>query len=156
MSSALETDLNPNTYIGLSFPLRRDKFNDFALTKNSLEQAQHNLKNLLLTSPGERAMQPEFGSNMRALCFEQIDDNLPVAVDTEVRNAVEKWLPYINIEEVNTLTEEQDQNKIHVEIKFSTTLNPQSLEQITLDASFGGTRYVGPDIGGKRGFEFRR
>tara|TARA_B110000196_G_scaffold283299_1_gene265125 strand:- start:336 stop:806 length:471 start_codon:yes stop_codon:yes gene_type:complete len=156
MPSALETDLNPNTYIGLSFPLRRDKFNDFALTKNSLEQAQHNLKNLLLTSPGERAMQPEFGSNMRAICFEQIDDNLPLTIETEVRNAVELWLPYINIQEVNTLTEEQDQNKIHVEIKFSTTLNPQSLEQITLDASFGGTRYVGPDIGGKRGFEFRR
>ena len=46
--SALETDLNPNTYIGLSFPLRRDKFHDFALTKNSLQQARHNLKNLLL------------------------------------------------------------------------------------------------------------
>ena len=140
MPSALETDLNPNTYVGLSFPLRRDKFNDFAMTKNSLEQAQHNLKNLLLTSPGERAMQPEFGSNMRAICFEQIDKNLPVTIEKEVRNAVEIWLPYINIQEVNTLTEDQDQNKIHVEIKFSTTLNPQSLEQITLDASYTAER----------------
>ena len=135
--SALETDLNPNTYVGLSFPLRRDKFNDFAMTKNSLQQAHHNLKNLLLTSPGERAMQPEFGSNMRAICFEQIDKNLPVTIDKEVRNAVEIWLPYINIHEVNTLTEEQDQNKIHVEIKFSTTLSPQSKEAITIDATTG-------------------
>ena len=46
--SALETDLNPNTYIGLSFPLRRDRFNDFAMTKNSLQQSKHNIKNLLL------------------------------------------------------------------------------------------------------------
>ena len=137
MPSALETDLNPNTYIGLSFPLRRDKFNDFAMTKNSLEQAKHNLKNLLLTSPGERAMQPEFGSNMRAICFEQIDKNLPVTIEKEVRNAVEIWLPYINIHEVNTLTEEQDQNKIHVEIKFSTTLSPQSKESVTLNATTG-------------------
>jgi len=140
MPSALETDLNPNTYVGLSFPLRRDKFNDFAMTKNSLEQAQHNLKNLLLTSPGERAMQPEFGSNIRAICFEQIDKNLPVTIEKEVRNAVEIWLPYINIQEVNTLTEDQDQNKIHVEIKFSTTLNPQSIEQITLDTSYTAER----------------
>ena len=137
MSSALETDLNPNTYIGLSFPLRRDKFNDFAMTKNSLEQAKHNLKNLLLTSPGERAMQPEFGSNMRAICFEQVDKNLPVTIEKEVRNAVEIWLPYINIQEVNTLTEEQDQNKIHVEIKFSTTLSPRSKEAITINATTG-------------------
>ena len=137
MPSALETDLNPNTYVGLSFPLRRDKFNDFAMTKNSLEQAQHNLKNLLLTSPGERAMQPEFGSNIRAICFEQIDKNLPVTIEKEVRNAVEIWLPYINIHEVNTLTEEQNQNKIHVEIKFSTTLSPQSKESVTLNATTG-------------------
>ena len=140
MPNALETDLNPNTYVGLSFPLRRDKFNDFAMTKNSLEQAKHNLKNLLLTSPGERAMQPEFGSNMRAICFEQVDKNLPVTIEKEVRNAVEIWLPYINIQEVNTLTEEQDQNKIHVEIKFSTTLNPQTTESITVDASYTAER----------------
>jgi hypothetical protein len=139
MPNALETDLNPNTYIGLSFPLRRDNNNDFAMTKNSLEQAKHNLKNLLLTSPGERAMQPDFGSNMRAVCFEQIDENLPVTIDKEVRDAVELWLPYIDIEEVNTLTEEQDQNKIHVEIKFSTTLSPQSKESVTIDASTNST-----------------
>ena len=82
-------------------------------------------------------MQPEFGSNMRAICFEQVDKNLPVTIEKEVRNAVEIWLPYINIQEVNTLTEEQDQNKIHVEIKFSTTLSPQSKEAITIDATTG-------------------
>ena len=139
MSSALETDLNPNTYIGLSFPLRRDKFNDFAMTKNSLQQAHHNLKNLLLTSPGERAMQPEFGSNMRAMCFEQIDDNLPTKIEEEVRRAVGVWLPYINIQEVNTLTEDQDQNKIYVEVLFSTTLSPQSKESVTMNTTTGTT-----------------
>ena len=52
--SALETDLNPNTYVGLSFPLRNNNNLDFAMTKNSLEQSKHNLRNLLLTYPGER------------------------------------------------------------------------------------------------------
>ena len=138
--SALETDLNPNTYIGLSFPLRHDRFNDFAMTKTSLQQARHNLKNLLLTFPGERVGQPEFGSRLRALCFEQIDDELPGKLEEEVKQAVSIWLPYINIQEVNTLTEEQDQNKIHVEIKFSTTLNPQTTESITVDASYTAER----------------
>ena len=138
--SALETDLNPNTYIGLSFPLRRDNNNDFAMTKNSLEQSQHNLKNLLLTHPLERVGQPEFGCRLRDICFEPIDSDLPKKIDEEVRRAVEIWLPYINIKEVNTLTEDQDQNKIYVEIKFSTTLNPQSIEQITLDTSYTAER----------------
>ena len=110
MASARENDLNPNIYIGLSFPLRQDKYNDFALTKNSLEQARHNLKNLLLTHVGERLAQPEFGSRLRALCFEQINDELPMRVEEEVNRAVGVWLPYINIHEVNTLTEEDDKN----------------------------------------------
>ena len=139
--SALETDLNPNTYIGLSFPLRRDKFNDFAMTKNSLQQARHNLKNLLLTYPGERVGQPEFGSKLRELCFEQIDDNLPERIEEEVRKSVSIWLPYINITEVQTLIEEGDKNKIFVRISYSTTLNPQTKEQITLDASYTATVY---------------
>ena len=138
---ALETDLDPRTYIGLSFPLRRDKFNDFAMTKNSLQQAKHNLKNLLLTFPGERVHQPLFGSKLRALRFEQIDDNLPTRIEEEIRRSVGDWLPYINIIEVATLTEEGDKSKIFVNIKYSTVLNSQSLEQITLDVSYTAERY---------------
>tara|TARA_B100001971_G_C17645095_1_gene265271 strand:+ start:62 stop:484 length:423 start_codon:yes stop_codon:yes gene_type:complete len=136
---ALETDLDPRTYIGLSFPLRRDKFNDFAMTKNSLQQAEHNLKNLLLTYPGERVGQPEFGSRLRELCFEQIDDTLPERIEEEVRKAVSVWLPYINIIDVATLTEEGDKNKIFVRMKYSTTLNSQTVQQIELDTSYTAT-----------------
>jgi len=139
MSSARETDLNPNTYIGLSFPLRRDKFHDFAMTKNSLQQAEHNLKNLLLTYPGERVGQPTFGSRLRELCFEQIDDTLPQRIEEEVRKAVTNWLPYINLIEVATLTEEGDKNKIFVRVKYSTSLNSQTTQQIELDTSYTAT-----------------
>ena len=141
MASARENDLNPNTYIGLSFPIRQDKYNDFAMTKNSLEQAKHNLKNLLLTHVGERVGQPEFGSKLRALCFEQINDELPVKIEEEVKEVVSIWLPYVNIQEVNTLTQEGDANKIFVEIKYSTTLNPQTMESITLDTSYTAERF---------------
>ena len=139
MPSARETDLDPKTYIGLSFPLRRDKFNDFAMTKNSLEQSQHNLKNLLLTYPGERVGQPEFGSRLRELCFEELDDTLPELIEEEIRKAVSVWLPYINIIEVATLTEEGDKNKIFVRMKYSTTLNSQTIQQIELDTSYTAT-----------------
>ena len=33
MPGAQQKDLDPNTYIGLSFPIRRDNNNDFKLTK---------------------------------------------------------------------------------------------------------------------------
>ena len=118
MASSLETDLNPNTYVGLSFPLRAGNNQDFAMTKNSLQQSRHNIKNLLLTYVGERVAQPEFGSRLREIIFEQIDDDLPSKIEEEVIRAVDTWLPYINIEEVNTLTDDGDKNKIFVEVKF--------------------------------------
>ena len=141
MPGAQEKDLNPDTYIGLSFPLRRDNNNDFKLTKTSLEQAQHNLKNLFLTFPGERVGQPEFGSRIRELCFEQVDDELPNRIEEEVRRTVSNWLPYINVQEVNTLNEEGDKNKIFVQVKYSTTLNPSTMESITVDASYTAESY---------------
>ena len=107
MANATETDLNPNTYVGLS----------------------------------ERVAQPQFGSRLRELVFEQIDDDLPIAIETEVRRAVTAWLPYINLIEINTLTEDGDDNKIFVEVRYSTTLNPQSLESIVLDASYTADVY---------------
>ena len=88
---------------------------------------------------GERVGQPLFGSRLRELVFEQIDNDLPIKIEDEVKRAVETWLPYINIKEVNTLTDDGDNNKIFVEIKFSTTINPQTTESITLDSSYTAT-----------------
>ena len=136
--SAIETDLNPYKTVGLKLPLGRDKFHDFALTKTSLEQAEFNLKNLLQTYIGERPMQPTFGSKLLELCFEQQNDELPENIEKEVRRAVSEWLDYINIQNVETLTEEGDLNQIYVKIDYSTTLNPNTINQITIDASTGG------------------
>ena len=137
--SAKEIDIDPNTYIGLSFPLRSDNNNNFKMTKNSFQQAQHNLRNLLLTHPGERVGQPEFGCGLRELCFEQRDDELPSRIEDIVKSAVSTWLPYINIVDVATLSD--DKNSIFVKLKYSTALNPETFEQITVDTSYTATRY---------------
>ena len=140
MASARENDLNPNVYIGLALPIKPDDNNIFSLTKNSFDQVRHNLRNLLLTNVGERVYQPEFGSRLRELCFEQLDDTLPQRVEDEVRRAVNFWLPYVNIVEVETLTQEDNKSKIFVRVKFSTTLNSDTLQQIELDASYTAER----------------
>ena len=139
--SAKEIDLDPRKYFGLSFPLRSDNNNDFALTKNSLQQARHNLRNLLLTQVGERVGQLEFGSNLRALIFEPDDKNLPIKIEEEVRRATSRWLPYINIQNVQTLSDDGNKNKVFVQVSFSTTLNSDTYQSITLDAGFTTTTY---------------
>jgi phage baseplate assembly protein W len=126
--SARQNDLNANTFVGLSFPLKGDSFNDFALTKTSIEQSVHNLRNLLLTQVGERVSQPEFGSRVREICFEQIDDELPIKIETEIKRAVAQWLSYITINSVETLTEDGDRSKVFVKIKFVPALSQEERE----------------------------
>ena len=128
--SAIETDLNPNKTVGLKLPLGRDKFNDFALTKTTIEQSVHNLRNLLLTVVGERVGQPEFGSQLKAICFEQIDDELPIKIENEVRRAVSKWLSHIEIKSVETLTQDGDKNQVFVKIKFVPALSSEEQEAL--------------------------
>ena len=133
--SAREIDVDPRTYVGLSFPLRADNNNDFALTRNSIQQSKHNLRNLLLTYPGERAGNPEFGCRLREVCFEPSTENLPSKIQSIIVEAVNQFLPYINIVDVETLTEPNQQEKIFVSIKFSTTLDPQINQALTLDVT---------------------
>ena len=128
--SARQNDLNSNTYVGMSFPLNGDTFNDFALTKTTIEQSVHNLRNLLLTVVGERVGQPEFGSQLKAICFEQIDDELPLKIENEVRRAVSKWLSHIEIKSVETLTQDGDKSNVFVKIKFIPALSSEELETV--------------------------
>ena len=136
MSSALENDLNPDVDIGLSLPLRNGNNQDFKMTKTSLEQSQHNIKNLLLTSVGERVAQPEFGSRLRELIFEQIDDELPNRIEEEVNRCVNTWLPYVNVISVETLTEDSDKNQIYVKVKYNTTLNSRTTQEVLINTNY--------------------
>ena len=43
-SSAKELDLNPDVYIGLTYPIRKGINTDFELTKTTYEQAEYKAK----------------------------------------------------------------------------------------------------------------
>jgi len=133
-SSAKELDLNPDVYIGLTYPIRKGTNMDFELTKTTHEQAEYNLTNLLLTQRGERAFQPEFGSDLRRICFEQVDEDLIEAIELEVNSTIEQWLPYIIINEIEVLTDDGDTSRIYVQIKYSITI--ESFKENTVLVAF--------------------
>ena len=103
------------------------------MTRNSTQQAVHNLKNLLLTSLRERPLNPTFGCRLKELCYEQMDEELPQKIEGEIKKAVGIWLPYITIISVNTLTKDGDTNRILVRIQFNTTLDPQTVGTLDVE-----------------------
>tara|TARA_Y100000310_G_scaffold255750_1_gene263321 strand:+ start:8578 stop:9000 length:423 start_codon:yes stop_codon:yes gene_type:complete len=84
---------------GLSpkLPLRRDEQDGYALNKSLRDMVQQNLKMLILTSPGERIMDPDFGVGLRRYLFEQNHKSTYSLIDSNVRAQVTKYFPAIRI-----------------------------------------------------------
>jgi len=125
------TDFNDYAY-GLMLPVRLGSTGYFDQAFTSFEQARANLLNLLLTKKGERMMQPEFGSGLQALLFEQATDDLAEKLQTTITANVSFWLPYINIDDIEVyMTDEmKDSNTAQMNIKF-TVGSDITLQEIT-------------------------
>jgi len=133
MASVREIDKNDDIYVGVRFPLDHSQEGFFYKTKTILEQAKSNMRNLLLTSLGERVMQPEFGSTLMDIIFNQGPD-VQNYVDESIREAVSNWLPYIIINEINMF---QENNQVDVSIDFSVSLEPDSFDTLTFNFNIG-------------------
>ena len=133
MASARENDLNPDVSIGLTLPFNRGSSGLFPQSETTLEQAGSNIKNLLLTAKGERVMQPDFGSRLRELLFEQYTEDLSSRIQSEIQEAISTWLPYINISNVNIIQSDEDPNTTNVSIDFALNYEPDRFESITLN-----------------------
>ena len=88
---------------GLSpkLPVVPDIDDGFKLTKTYREMIVQNLKNILLTSPGERVMDPAFGVGARRYLFLHNTDTVYIELEARIQQQVKKYLPFIIIENVN-------------------------------------------------------
>ena len=113
--------------IGLSLPLQMTT-NTFNQTYDNLVQLKSNVRNLLLTRKGERLLQPNFGSNLHNLLFEQNDGTLEEKIYEAVSSATKYWLPQLTIAEivVEATDEMKDLNEVGVSITFIANYNNQS------------------------------
>lgn len=68
----------------------------YHLTKTFAENTQQNFKNLVLTSPGEKIMDPDFGVGIRRFLFEQREDIVP-ELTSRIYEQAAIYMPYIDI-----------------------------------------------------------
>ena len=84
---------------------------------------------ILKTNHNERMFQPEFGSNIRALLFEQMNPITEQRIKTEVENAVRNHEPRAEVLGI-TVDRQEEQNRYLVSILFNiaSEAEPQKLE----------------------------
>jgi phage baseplate assembly protein W len=95
----------------------------YKLNKTLGESIRQNFKNLLLTSPGERIMLPQFGCGLRRLLFEGFSPTLHESIRTQINRQVNTYLPFVNVETVNFLTHEFNSdlglNELAIEVIYN-------------------------------------
>lgn len=106
---------------GLSpkLPVAKDPTDGFALTKTYNEMIRQNLMHLVLTSPGERMMDIDFGVGIRDFLFEQDVSESRQAIRQRIGDQVLKYMPFVSIQAIRFPVVDQDNlNKLHVVIEY--------------------------------------
>ena len=128
-------DRDNDVFIGINLPFKKSEGSEgyFLSTTTTIEAVKNNVKLLLSTDKGERIFQPEFGSQLKNIVFEQGED-IPNRIEEAIRSATDSFLSYINIINVFTI---QEQNQVNVQVEFSVPLNPDTIEILNFDFRIG-------------------
>lgn len=129
--------------LSVALPLRIDPIDGaYGLNKKVSEVASQNLRMIILTSPGERIMYPEFGVGIRQFLFEQNTSETISAVDGRIRQQVARYAPYIKIldltvqspTDLNSANQGKISNRLNIVIKYSIP-SVGVVEQISIPVS---------------------
>lgn len=96
-------------------PLNFDSSNGYALIQETPEVIRQNFKNLLLTNPGERIMDPDFGVGIRKFLFENNVDSLRDIIKQKITSQIAKYMPFIQLTNLNV---ENDANFMLVTVTY--------------------------------------
>ena len=81
---------------------------------NSIKQA---VKNIILTSPGEKPFQPLVGSSVNRLLFEPLDAFTADTIAEEIRTTINQYEPRVALTKVD-VTPIYENNKLNVSLEY--------------------------------------
>lgn len=113
--------------LSVALPLRIDPIDGaYGLNRTLTQVAAQNLRMVILTSPGERIMFPDFGVGIRRYLFEQNTTSTLGAIRSRIEQQVSTYLPYIRIldlsidsPEVVGSVVEIDKSRVLIRIRYS-------------------------------------
>jgi uncharacterized protein len=102
---------------GVGFPLRVDRQGAIALVSGS-DDINEAITLILSTAQGERPMRPLFGCGIHDYVFESIDAYTIGRLEREVRIAIDRWEPRIEIARLSIDTSEAEVGKLAIELEY--------------------------------------
>ncbi|MFI1195291.1 GPW/gp25 family protein [Micromonospora sp. NPDC020750] len=113
---------------GWAFPLRTDATGGIALVDREREIVEA-IRLILGTAPGERPMRPEFGCGVHDYVFAPADENTAGRIAFEVRRALDRWEPRIDVHDVVIGFDAEDAGVLYIDVRYSIrgTNDPRNL-----------------------------
>ena len=99
-------------------PLERDHVYGYTMNETVKDMVTQNLKMLLLTSPGERVMDPQFGAGLKHQLFKMKHEGLEIDIRGSIYDQVKKYMPYIEIPSIDFVDLKDQPNALLVVVKY--------------------------------------
>lgn len=109
-------DQKPGTAVGVSIPFNAPAvFNSTYTTKDAI---RNNLLNFFLTNQTERYLNNQFGANLRAFIFEQINSDNLDSLKENIQSLISQYFANIRVDKLDIL-QYPDYNEINVQLFYS-------------------------------------
>lgn len=120
-------------YIGITLPITNGNTGMFAQSTTVFQQVKSNFKNLILTKKGERLMQPEFGTDLHRILFENITENTLENARLTVVEAVERWMPFLELQQFEVKNPvNENPHRIDLSVTYRFRNNPNVTDSLTV------------------------
>jgi len=123
---------------GPQWPLSSGERDLFKMHESAMDQAKFELKNLILTSPGENLSDPNYGVGLRNYIFEMNTRSVAHEIRSSIQNQIRFYMPSINLVSVNVNRDSEmvDSYELGVSISFT---GPRSTNIETLDINLSNS-----------------
>lgn len=93
----------------------------FQLNKTIPETVKQNFKNLVMTTQGERLMDPNFGIGIQSFLFENYSSSGMQILKSKAIDQVLKYMPFLEIQDFIVTESKSNINQFYIYIKYSIT-----------------------------------
>ena len=123
-------DLQKNIAIGVSLPFD-GAAGPFNKTYSTKDQIKSNLVHLILTNKGERLFNPEFGTDLKKVLFENITEDLPSTIERIITTSIYTFIPEIQSTKIEVIPD-RERNSILVTVYYILIISNEP-DQITVE-----------------------
>lgn len=121
------------------FPLRFKEKKGFENVDNVKELVRFHLTNLLLTNPGEKISDPNYGIGIRQMLFENMTQGTLNLWTDKITDAIQQYIKYINLNETQIIPYFEE-NKINIKISYNLLRDTeQQILELSLNIGESGT-----------------